>query len=70
MAFQGHGSPPEWYVLEVAAEAWGVPPWVLEESAPALWLDKFAAVKGAEAQASNPKKLSVGQGSGNRTRLA
>lgn len=69
MAFHGHGAPPEWYVLAAAAEAWGVPPWELEETAPALWLDRFAAVKGAEAQAANPKKLGVSGGSGKVTRL-
>ena len=68
MAFAGHGSPPDWYVVEAAAEAWGVPPWVIVSEAPALWLDRFAATKSAEAAAQNPKKLPVG-GDGKGRRL-
>lgn len=55
LAFGGHGEPPEWYTLAAAAEAWGVRPWELEEDAPALWLDRFVALRNAEAEANKPR---------------
>ena len=32
---------PEWALILMAAEAWGLPPWVVEAEAPALWLDRL-----------------------------
>jgi hypothetical protein len=55
LAVKGHGEPPAWYTLAAAAEAWGAPPWELEEHAPAIWLDRFVALRNAEADASKPK---------------
>ena len=63
----GHGAPPEWYVIDAAARAWGVAPWEVE-AGPALWIVRFAAVENARAQASEPKKLPIG-GSGQTRRV-
>ena len=51
----GHGAPPEWYVIELAAEAWGCTPWALEEEAPALWIDRFVATANAKARVPKPQ---------------
>ena len=37
-------APPGWYTVLAAAEAWGVPPWVIEEEASAQWIDRFVAL--------------------------
>lgn len=59
--------PPDWYTVLLAAEAWGAPPWEIEEAASALWIDRFAAVRNAEASASaKPQHIA---GSGHVTRL-
>ena len=63
MAWEGHGSPPEWRATLEAAKAWGVPPWELEEVAPALWIDRLVADMNAEASANAPKKHIGGTGS-------
>lgn len=39
----------------MAAEAWGRPPWEIEEQAPAVWMDRFAAFHNAKATAGQPK---------------
>ena len=69
MAFQGYGAPPEWYPIAAAAEAWGALPWILEAEAPALWVDRFVAVKNAEAQAAKPKRKLGGNSGGKVTEL-
>jgi len=48
------------------AEAWGVRPWELEEDAPALWVDRWAAAENAKAQASEPKHNRAGSGGARR----
>jgi hypothetical protein len=63
MAWHGHGSPPEWRTILEAAKAWGVPPWELEETAPALWIDRLVADMNAEAKANEPKRHIGGTGS-------
>lgn len=32
---------PEWALILAAAEAWALPPWVIEQEAPAMWLDRL-----------------------------
>ena len=68
MYYAGHGQPPEWTPALEAAKAWGVPPWTINDDAPALWMDRFVADRNAEAAAQNPKKLPVG-GDGKGRRL-
>lgn len=41
----------------VAAETWGVPPWVVEEG-PAVWMDRWVALLEARASAK-PKEIPV-----------
>jgi hypothetical protein len=48
----GHGTPPEWYTILAAAEAWGRAPWEIEADAPAIWMDRFVALGNAKAKAS------------------
>ena len=56
----GVGAPPEWYGIEAAAEAWGIPPWVVEDTAPALWVDRFVAMANAKAAAQKQPKPKAG----------
>lgn len=39
---------PEWALILAASEAWGLPPWVIEQEAPALWLDRLEALLAAK----------------------
>ncbi len=34
----------------LAAEQWGVPPWVIEEEAPALWMARWTELHNARAE--------------------
>ena len=61
--------PPDWYTALAAAEAWGLPPWEVED-APAVWLDRFTAVVNERANQQKPKgKGGTGGSAGNARRL-
>ena len=50
-----------WVLVLQAAEEWGVPPWVVERDAPAIWWERWAVWK--EERARLAKK---GEGRGAR----
>ena len=64
----GGQEPPVWFTIYVAAETWATPPWVLEEEAPAVWMDRFVAVANerAEERKRHEKHKGGGKGSGRR----
>jgi hypothetical protein len=39
------------------AEAWGIPPWDVEDHASAEWADRFIVWRNAQAEMMNPKKI-------------
>lgn len=36
---------PEWVPLLEVAKEWGVPPWEIEEEAPAVWLERWRVLR-------------------------
>lgn len=57
LALHGHGTPPLWATTLAMAEAWGIPPWEVEEHASAEWADRFIVWRNAQAEMMNPKKI-------------
>lgn len=50
---------PWWVLVLEAAEAWGVPPWVIaEDESPdaVLWMERYNALRTARHKASQPKR--------------
>jgi len=39
------------------AEAWGIPPWDVEDHASAEWADRFIVWRNAQSEMMNPKKI-------------
>jgi len=38
------------------AETWGIPPWTLEEEAPAIWVERWHLFEGAKADRADRQK--------------
>lgn len=64
---EGEQGPPDWYVEAVMAETYGIPPWRVEDEAPAVWVDRFLLLASARAEREHPKQL-VGQAQGTVSR--
>lgn len=48
---------PDWMPALLMAEAWGMPPWLIEGQVSAAWTDRFLLLASARAERDNPKKL-------------
>lgn len=60
-AARGQGKTvPAWTMFLALAKEWGMPPWRIIEEAPALWVDRWAAVEEARASAE-PQTIKPGQ---------
>lgn len=47
----GTGSVPEWVVVLEAATEWGVPPWVIDNDASDIWIERWAAYRAEKHRA-------------------
>lgn len=55
----GVGNPPEWALLLIMAEQWGVPPWRIEAEMPMRWRQRWVEFNNARAQAQEAEARRV-----------
>jgi len=53
---------PGWVLVLEAAKEWGVPPWQVEDEAPALWWGRWLAMREETAQARRDRAEKEGRG--------
>ena len=46
------------------AEAWSIPPWLIEQQAPAVWVDRFLLLANARAEKTETDLERVRQATG------
>ena len=52
---------PQWLVCLLLAQDWGLPPWQIEATVPAVWVDRWLAVREARDEAGQKREQGVGE---------